>query len=600
MERIGGSIGLGLSGSSPTKASSSPPSPPTPRRVSDEAEAQGFVLSWKGDGWADSTVAPREDNKGNSDSEEDDDDEYQAMTPEEEARLRFWRRLVVIILLLALAAAVASVLYREQMREFFSDIFKGDNATLGKVLSVMFAVGLFLVATEDYTGINKSAVMMVAASTMWTVHAIGYNPNESKQGEHKLTHEINEGIEDVGSVILFLLPAMALVESIDHFEGFAIVTHIIEKGMAGNREMLIPIISVLTFFLSSVIDNLTSTIVSLKLLHHVAREDKEWRKFCGGAVVVASNAGGTWSPIGDVTTIMLWIQGKITVNNTIIWLIFPSLVAGLLPMIGIIFHSRYVLAARDAAKAALSDAESSEVRRNSNESPAFERQWTVDAPEPPPSEVNAHNIQMFAMGVSCILSVPVLKAITGLEPWLGMLLALGLMWLITDAISTEKDHALRAIGPPQHGVVEALRKVDLCGLLFFAGVLLAVGCLNAAGVLQRFAQQLAGWCGGSEVLLSSMLGVASAIVDNVPLVAASIEMFDDVPVDDKLWQLIALASSTGGSLTSVGSIAGVTFMNMEGISFMWYIKYVTVWAAVGFAAGIFAYQAELTLFGNPT
>ncbi|CAK0865507.1 unnamed protein product [Prorocentrum cordatum] len=235
----------------------------------------------------------------------------------------------------------------------------------------------------------------------------------------------------------------------------------------------------------------------------------------------------------------------------------------------------------------------------------FHRQASAEpeAAQGPParSEVNAHNVQMFAMGVSCILSVPVLKALTGLEPWLGMLLALGLMWLVTDAMSREnEDLPFKPAGPPQHGVVEALRKVDLMGLLFFAGVLLAVGCLNAAGVLQRFARQLAGWCGGSDVMLASLLGISSAIVDNVPLVAASIEMFDDVPVDDKLWQLIALASSTGGSLTSVGSIAGVTFMNMEGISFVWYIKYVTVWAGVGFVAGIVAYQAQLALFGSPT
>jgi len=226
--------------------------------------------------------------------------------------------------------------------------------------------------------------------------------------------------------------------------------------------------------------------------------------------------------------------------------------------------------------------------------------------------VSIMQVAALVLGMSCILSVPVLKMMTGLPPYIGMLLALGLYWVVTDLIdfgpsqrkntmegtSPDPSNSHAAHGTEAHGggVIEALGKVDLTGLLFFTGVLLAVGALDCSGVLRRYAAILRQLCADNVVVLCSLLGVSSAIVDNVPLVQASIDMFEGTPTDDPLWQLVALAAGTGGSMLSVGSIAGVTLMGIEGVGFLWYLKRISAWAGLGFALSIASYQLERVLY----
>jgi len=388
---------------------------------------------------------------------------------------------------------------------------------------------------------------------------------------------------------------MGVVESIDHFDGFAVVTAGIAKMTMGRKDLLMPILGILCFFLSAVIDNLTATIVCLKLLRHSVRHDRELRHSIGGFLVIAANAGGAWSPIGDVTTTMLWLAEKITVGSTIAWLFLPSFVVTMLPLAGLWWEARRESRRRDAA-----DAE--------------EESATGSHCGGAPSEVTRGKVAVLLLGVACILMVPVLKMTTGLPPYLGMLLALGILWFVTDTVAFQSFAKIGPqIGPAEtprspsmavvhqgtegRSVVDALHQMDLTGLLFFAGVLLAVGALDTAGVLEDYARFLVKLCGNSPVLICTLLGVSSAIVDNVPLVQASINMFGaTTPENDPLWQLVALAAGTGGSILSVGSIAGVTLMTMEGVGYLWYCRRISLWATLGFAAGIGVYQLERLLF----
>jgi len=502
------------------------------------------------------------------------------------------------------------------------------------LMTVLFLTGLVLVVLEDHVGVNKAAIMLMVSASMWTFLAVGFHPRTTEKGHEELTHHLNKGLLDVGAIILFLLPAMGVVESIDHFDGFAVVTHAISKATQGRKDLLMPILGVLCFFMSAVIDNLTATIVCLKLLRHAVGEDKHLRHTIGGLVVIAANAGGAWSPVGDVTTTMLWLANKITVGNTIAWLILPSLIVTIFPLAGMWWQA--VREARRAAKCTDSgalggpagDAAAAGAAAENGEisgSPGADERSSRDSSNATASDflqdqrsgVTRGKVAVLCMGVACILMVPVLKMATGLPPYLGMLLALGIMWFVTDTVCFQ--HFARIASPEveptmdgtprtpapslSHGadrpgsVVEALHKMDLTGLLFFAGVLLAVGALDTAGVLTSYAEMLVRLCGHSPVAICTLLGVSSAIVDNVPLVQASINMFGETtPIDDPLWQLIALAAGTGGSILSVGSIAGVTLMTMEGVGYLWYCRRVSLWAALGFFLGIGTYQLEHVLF----
>jgi len=447
-----------------------------------------------------------------------------------------------------------------------------DKSSHRQVLAVLFLTGITLVALEDFVQLDKSAVMLVLAATMWTFHAVAFHPTTSHEGHAKLDAELEKSLAEVGSVVLFLLPAMGIVESIDYFQGFSVVTTYIQKLTAGKGMggRLMPITCIIAFFLSSVIDNLTATIVAVKILKRVLPDNKEWRHSCGGLAVVAANAGGAWSPIGDVTTTMLWIQGKITTVGTVSWLFCPSFLCGVVPLAGIWWQAKRC-------------------------APPIEDNLPTKAKSF--SSVKAEVVTFksklaLVLGMFSILMVPVIKIVTGLPPYLGMLLALGVFWLATDMLGlrsseeVDEDHAAHGCG-----VTKALHHVDLSSLLFFAGVLLAVVSLDCAGALKYFASWLVEISAGSDVLLCTLLGLSSAVVDNVPLVQASIDMFEQ-PTDAPLWQLVALTAGTGGSILPVGSVAGVTLMGLEGVGFLWYCKRISFWAALGFACGIATYQLE--------
>lgn len=490
-----------------------------------------------------------------------------------------------------------------------------DESARSHVMSALFFIGLLMVALEDIVEVNKSAIVLLLAATLWTMLAMGYEPSRSEAGAYRLHHELDRGLRDVGSVVLFLLPAMGVVESIDHFGGFDIVTVAIRSAMAGRKDRLTPIICILTFLLSSVIDNLTSTIVAIKILRHVAADDNERRKRLGGLAVIAANAGGAWSPIGDVTTTMLWIQGKITAPQTVLHLFFPSLVSGLFPLAGMYWMSCRKANRKVAEnKAKLQSGTPTIWHANAASSGVDDDvdDMSFELEDQPLRPDLAHNecdgeltrtkVLSLVVGILTILLVPFLKIWTGLPPYLGMLLALGLMWLVSDLLhfdspatdeADEKDD-----NSTQTGVMAALYKVDLSGLLFFTGILLSVGALDSAGVLHTYATMMVDNLGHSPVALCTLLGLSSAVVDNVPLVEASIDMFSDVPTDDRLWQLVALAAGTGGSILSVGSIAGVTLMSMERIGFLWYCKQISLWAFLGFIFGIATYVVQGAITGS--
>lgn len=445
-----------------------------------------------------------------------------------------------------------------------------DETVHRQILAALFLTGIILVALEDVVRLDKSAIMLVLASVMWTYHAASCHPTRSVEGHEEFASELGKGLEDVGKVILFLLPAMCLVESIDHMKGFAVVTRFIVRCTKEKPGRLMPIVCVLAFFLSSVIDNLTATIVCIKILQRVVPHNQDWRHSCGGLVVVAANAGGAWSPIGDVTTTMLWVQHKISTAGIVIWLFLPSFVAGVVPLFGIWWQAR-----RCGPKC-------------EDEAPEI---------DPPAASTNSKVVLVF--GIVCILMVPVVKIVTGLPPYLGMMMALGVFWLVSemaDLASEEEEedeetgHQVELHGH-KVGVPAALRNVDLSSLLFFTGVLMGVSALESAEVLANYSEFMRRVTKGSDMLLAVLIGVSSAVVDNVPLVQASIEMFDE-PMDDELWQLVALSAGTGGSMLAVGSVAGVTLMGLEKVGFLWYAKRISPWAALGFILALGTYQLQ--------
>eukprot|EP00811_Abedinium_folium_P032358 NODE_5409_length_1773_cov_23.649453.p2 GENE.NODE_5409_length_1773_cov_23.649453~~NODE_5409_length_1773_cov_23.649453.p2 ORF type:complete len:386 (+),score=130.48 NODE_5409_length_1773_cov_23.649453:69-1160(+) len=360
-----------------------------------------------------------------------------------------------------------------------------------------------------------------------------------------------------------------------------------------------PILCIMAFFLSSVIDNLTTTIVVLKMLRNLFPQpgEDDIRHEIGCLVVIAANAGGAWSPIGDVTTTMLWIRGRISMWKTISGLFLPSLVTAILPLVAV-WLMKCPCGGRKA--------DNEDNRRYQNyEGEENEKLASIEkAPLQPEDgkddpEITRANVAILILGMAVILLVPCLKIAVGLPPYLGMLLALGAVWLVTDVMlatcmrrKSPKQGEELSLAPSEEGVVAALRKVDLTGLLFFTGVLLCVGSLASAGVLKRYAKFIVGKTGHDPVVLAIIIGLSSAVVDNVPLVQASIDMFKEVPPDEPLWQLIAFTAGTGGSVLSIGSVAGVTFMSMEGISFMWYMRHASLWALLGFLAGVGVHRLQ--------
>jgi Na+/H+ antiporter NhaD/arsenite permease-like protein len=424
----------------------------------------------------------------------------------------------------------------------------------GLLLSI-FIIGYLAIAMEHKVKINKAAIALITGILCWTVYIL--NASDVKAVENNLGHHLGE----VSQILFFLLGAMTIVELIDAHDGFEIITRRITTV---NKKRLIWIVCLLTFFLSALLDNLTTTIVMVSLVKKLM-DEKNDRLMFTGAVVIAANAGGAWSPIGDVTTTMLWIGGQITAYNIIIKLLLPSMVCLLVPLIAF----RFIL--KGNVKRPPSDIET-------DESAPLERNRNI----------------VFFSGIAILLLVPVFKSVTHLPPFMGILLGLGLLWVIVEILHRDKDEADRKF----YTVTYALRKIDAPSILFFLGILLAIAALESTGQLTILAGFLDANIKDMNIIVLS-IGLISSIVDNVPLVAASMGMYslDKYPTDHYFWEFLAYCTGTGGSALIIGSAAGVAAMGIEKIDFMWYLKKISWLALMGYFSGAFIYILQAKLFG---
>ena len=416
---------------------------------------------------------------------------------------------------------------------------------------IIFVLGYLAIALEHPLRLNKAASALITGVLCWTIYIIQAN------SAHTVSEELLHHLGEIASILFFLLGAMTIVELIDSHNGFDIIT---EKINTTSKRKLLLIVAVLTFFLSALLDNLTTTIVMVSLASKLLSE-KEDRLWFAGMIVIAANAGGAWSPLGDVTTTMLWIGGQITALNIMKQLILPSIAVCLFPalLIGYRFKGK-----------------------------------RIDPVQLPPRTVKEKSdgkIILFA-GISFLVFVPIFKTLTHLPPFMGMLLALGLMWVLTTIIHKGKEAGLAQ----KYTVTHALQKVDSPSILFFLGILLAVSALQSFGLLKEMADGLNSTF-KNDYLIGSALGLLSAVVDNVPLVAASQGMYElsVYPADHHFWVFLALTTGTGGSAIIIGSAAGVAAMGIEKIDFMWYLKKIAWLALIGFAAGIAVFSLQIQL-----
>lgn len=411
------------------------------------------------------------------------------------------------------------------------------------LILLFFIIGYCVIIFEHPLNINKAGVAILTATLCWTTYFI-YSPSPLQDDLALLNHHVS----DVAQIIFFIMGAMALVELIDAYRGFKIITDFVQTR---NKQTMLWIIALLTFFLSSVLDNLTTTILMISLLRKLIPDKKE-RLSLGCVVVIASNAGGAWSPIGDITTTMLWVQGRITTGPTIKALLLPSLVSLFIPLVIYSFLSRgkYKLAHRSEA----------ELRP--------ERGATL----------------VFTIGILGLVFVPIFKGLTGLPPFMGIILALAVLWIVTDILHLKHEKREHLT------LTHVLTRIDMSAVLFFLGILLTIHALESAGILEDCANWL-----NAEIknlsLFAIVLGLFSAILDNVPLVAATMGMYplSAYPVDDPFWQMIAYAAGTGGSILIIGSSAGVAFMGMERVDFITYLKKAALPALLGFLGGMGLY-----------
>lgn len=418
-------------------------------------------------------------------------------------------------------------------------------------LIVLFVLAYAAIALEHPLRVNKTATALLAAGVLWTLYALGGS------AEHGVAHDLGESLMGTAQIVFFLMGAMAIVEVVDAHNGFEVLTSRVRTQSMARLAWLVGLV---TFFLSAVLDNLTTTIVMVSLMKKLLQR-REDRLLFAGFIVIAANAGGAWTPIGDVTTTMLWIGGQITALEIMTGLFVPSMVSLLLPLAAISAQLR----GQPVLSPARIDTE------GSGGTTAFERNL------------------MFFLGLGILIAVPVFKAVTGLPPFMGILLGLGLLWLVGDLVHRHKDDQSKA----HLTLVSALQRIDMSAVLFFVGILLAVATLEHAGMLAAIAQWLDRTVGRQDVIVL-LIGLVSAVVDNVPLVAASMGMYSlqQYPADSFLWEFLAYCAGTGGSILIIGSAAGVAAMGLEKIDFFWYVRKISGWALLGYLAGAAAYMTQ--------
>ncbi|QKZ14630.1 sodium:proton antiporter NhaD [Spirosoma sp. KUDC1026] len=425
---------------------------------------------------------------------------------------------------------------------------------------LIFIIGYALVALEHPIKINKTATALIMGVLCWAVYAL----LSSEADREHIVEQLGENLTETAEILFFLMGAMTVVELIDAHDGFTLIT---DRIASRNPRVLLWIISLLTFFLSALLDNLTSSIVMVSVTRKLVKDEQQ-RLLIAGMIIVSANAGGAWSPIGDVTTTMLWIGGQVTTLNIIRQLLLPSLVAILVPLAVLTLTYK-----PDSTGVVALDGEG------------------VSRPYVTPAARRDRRL-MLSIGLGGLLFVPIFKTVTHLPPYMGMMLVLGVIWVASEIIHSDKDEAERQPLTAAH----ALSRIDISSILFFLGILLAVGVLQATGVLQSLAGWLNQTVGNLDVIVL-LIGVFSAIVDNVPIVAAAMGMYDmqTFPADTKLWEFLAYCAGTGGSLLVIGSAAGVAVMGMENIGFGWYIRKISWLALLGYVGGALVFLAEYAL-----
>jgi len=474
---------------------------------------------------------------------------------------------------------------------------------------LIFVVGYLAIVFEHQIHVNKAASAILTGVLCWAIYAVAHDelvpqqafekwerihhaeemsaeardansPETELQKPHAGTethaspashlpakllfvteYQLGHGFVEIAGILFFLMGAMTIVELVDAHEGFSLVTKFVT---ARNKVTLLWIVGWVTFFLSAVLDNLTTTIVIVSLLRQLIA-DRETRLMYVGVAIIAANAGGAWCVIGDVTTTMLWVKNKIGAVEVMQDLFFSSVVCLLVPLL---VMSRWLKG----------DLPPIAIHENADEDRTIQA-W--------------HKSLFLVLGLLGLISVPVFKAYTHLPPFMGMVLSLGVLWLASEFVGHTMDEKTRS----STGVLSALRRVDMSSILFFLGILLAVSALGSVEILKNLAVRLQSTI-GNESIIAIIIGLVSAVVDNVPLVAAGIEMYSTTPANDSFWMLLAFCAGTGGSCLVIGSAAGVAAMGLEKIDFMWYARRIGPLAFIGYLAGVGAYFLQQMLLGN--
>jgi Na+/H+ antiporter NhaD/arsenite permease-like protein len=421
------------------------------------------------------------------------------------------------------------------------------------LVAVVFVAAYAAIALEHPLKINKSSFALIAAGLMWTIYSFA-----SPLGVHGVTEQLTEKLAETAAIVFFLICAMTIVEVVDAHGGFEVIT---SRIRARKLSSLLWIIAFIAFFLSAVLDNMTTAIVMVSLIKKLLR-DRQQRLVFAGIIVIAANAGGAWTPIGDVTTTMLWIGGQVTTGNIMKSLFIPSMLNMLVPVLATTLFLKGNVHAPDNTSS------------NKVETSRFERNL------------------IFFLGMSSLIFVPAFKALTHLPPYLGILLALGMLWSVGEFLhrnkpEREKEHL---------SLTKALKRIDMTSVIFFIGILLAVAVLSSNGMLLSLATWLDAKIGNQSIIVI-IIGLVSSIVDNIPLVAASMGMYhiSQFPADSFLWEFMAYCAGTGGSILIIGSASGVAAMGIEKIEFFWYVRKIAPLALLGYFAGIAAYLIQYSL-----
>jgi Na+/H+ antiporter NhaD/arsenite permease-like protein len=435
------------------------------------------------------------------------------------------------------------------------------------IILAVFLLGYVLIATEHNVKIDKAATALFIGVACWALMVTGYaeplphwlSEITTMGKNHFFSERLAHHIEEISGILLFLMGAMTIVEIIDAHDGFKLIT---DRITTKKKSQLLWVIALLTFFLSAALDNLTTAIVMISLLRKLI-PDQPTRWLFSGVVVIAANAGGAWSPIGDVTTTMLWIGGQISTLPLMQHLFLPSLISLIIPVFIIAFQLKGNLVSPDISNAA----------------PVARKEQLI----------------ALILGLGGLLAVPIFKQLTHLPPFMGIMLSLGILWIATDLMHGRKLDEEKS----RFTALHALRKIDMPSILFFLGILLAVGALQEIGLLSNAAiwlkEQL-----NNPYAINLTIGLLSAIIDNVPLVAASIGMYPITEIsadawanyfvqDGVFWEFLAYCAGTGGSILIIGSAAGVAVMGLEKIDFGWYLKKISLWALIGYLSGGLVY-----------